>query len=344
MRARSGRTRRVASRAAPDTHGLDGRAEPTENNLSGADVAIPLGVLVGVCGVSGSGKSSLVVDAVGARPRTAAADDVGRLRRRRTRRPRGDRRRARAAVVADQSRAGIRSPGAFLGVQRALRRAYAQSDEAVARDVREEDLAPRCDACHGRGAVREDMGFLPALERPCDACEATGYGADVREIAVRGRTLPELDALTLDEVLELWGDLPPVARSLEAACALGLGYLVLAQRSTSLSGGEAQRLKLTLELAKLAPEPTLYILDEPTVGLHARDVALLVDSLDRLVEAGHSVLVVEHDPTLLACCDRLIELGPGGGPDGGRVIAEGTPEQLARSRTPTAPYLRAVLG
>jgi excinuclease ABC subunit A len=134
-----------------------------------------------------------------------------------------------------------------------------------------------------------------------------------------------------------------VAAPLTVASSLGLGYLVLGQRPSSLSGGEAQRLKLARELARRASKPTLYILDEPTVGLHALDVQPLRDALHDLVRRGHTVLVVEHDPALLACCDWLMEMGPGGGPDGGHVIATGTPEEMADGNTPTAPYVRAVL-
>jgi excinuclease ABC subunit A len=317
--------------------------KPTQNNLCGEDVRLPLGVMTGLCGVSGSGKSTLAIDIVAralAPPRLttsvaysevapgAHAGIAGAPSR---------------TVFADQTRAGIHTPGAFLGVLGTLRKAYAASDEALARGLREADLVPRCDVCHGRGSTREDMGFLPRLERPCDSCEATGYRAEARELAVRGRTLPELGALTIEQVLEAWGDLDSVARPLTTAVSLGLGYLVLAQRSSGLSGGEAQRLKLVRELGKERTEPTLYILDEPTVGLHEKDVVVLVDALDGLVGRGHSVLVVEHHPVVLACCDRLVELGPGGGPDGGRVVAEGTPEELAADGTPIAPYVREAL-
>jgi excinuclease ABC subunit A len=246
-------------------------------------------------------------------------------------------------VHADQNRVGIRSPGAFLGALGALRRAYAASDEAVARGLTEDDLVPRCDSCKGRGSIREDLAFLAAVEHPCDACDASGYRAEVRELAVAGLSLPRLETRTIDEVLRRWGEHGPVARPLRAAAELGLGYLTLGQQSRSLSGGELQRLKLARELARPASRPTLFILDEPTVGLHGRDVARLVGALDGLVERGNGVLVVDHDPVLLACCDHLLELGPGGGPDGGRPVASGTPEQLAGGDTPTAPFLREVL-
>jgi excinuclease ABC subunit A len=187
------------------------------------------------------------------------------------------------------------------------------------------------------------MGFMPSLARACDACDGTGYRADVRELVVRGHSLPDLSRLTLDAVAELWADVERVARPLSVAASLGLGYLRLGQPSHSLSGGEAQRLRLCRELVKASRTPTLFILDEPTLGLHASDILRLEAVLDGLVEAGNSVLVVEHDPALLAWCDALVELGPGGGPNGGRVIATGTPDEVARLDTPTAPYLREAL-
>ena len=316
---------------------------PTANNLAGDDVELPLGVMTGLCGVSGSGKSTLAIGIIArvlapARLTTSVAyEDI---------RPgahAGIDGAPSRAIHSDQSRSGIHTPGAFLGVVEPLRRAFAASAEAAARGLDEASLAPDCDACHGRGQIREDMGFMPSLERPCDACDGTGYRLEVRGLVVRGSSLPALAGQSLDEVLAAWSDIDRIARPLRVASSLGLGYLRFGQPARSLSGGEAQRLRLARELAKTTRKPTLYILDEPTLGLHALDVARLVQVLDRLVADGHSVLVVEHDPLLLACCDRLVELGPGGGPDGGHIVAAGTPEAVAAGSTPTAPYLAAVL-
>jgi excinuclease ABC subunit A len=316
---------------------------PRENNLTGEDVTIPLRVLVGLCGLSGSGKSTLAADTLGralapAKLTSTWPDEpvqpgvhdgiVGAPAR---------------TIVVDQRAQGVTSPGALLGVSAALRRLYAASDAAVAAGSSFDDLAPRCDGCHGRGLVREEMGFLPDVRRACDACDGTGYTAEVRQLRVRGRSLPELEALTLEHVRELWSDVDAVARPLGLAVDLGLGYLVVRQPAVSLSGGELQRLKLVRELGRKNVEPTLFILDEPTVGQSESDVARLVAVLDRLVDRGDTVLVVDHHPGLLAACDRLIELGPGAGPDGGRVVASGTPAQVARRSTATAPYLREAL-
>jgi excinuclease ABC subunit A len=331
-----GRSRRTPTRELVVRH-------PTEHNLSGDDIRIPLGIVAGICGVSGSGKSTLAVDILA---RALAPQKISTSVAYEDIRPgahdRIDGAPARV-VVSDQSRSGIQTPGAYLGVIEALRRAYADSGEAASHGLEADALTPDCDACHGRGVIREDMGFMPSLARACDACDGTGYRADVRELVVRGHDLPELSRLTLDAVAELWADVERVARPLSVAASLGLGYLRLGQPSHSLSGGEAQRLRLCRELVKASRTPTLFILDEPTLGLHASDVVRLEAVLDGLVDAGNSVLVVEHDPALLAWCDALVELGPGGGPNGGRVIATGTPDEVARLDTPTAPYLREAL-
>jgi excinuclease ABC subunit A len=188
------------------------------------------------------------------------------------------------------------------------------------------------------------MGFLPAVHTPCETCQGTGYLPEAWEVRLRGFALPELFSLTIDQVHALWDDEEKLARPLVAARDVGLGYLVLRQPGYALSGGEAQRLKIAKELCRTAPTETLYILDEPSVGQHLEDVARLVGVLHRLVDAGHTVLVVEHHPHILAACDWLVEFGPGGGPDGGRVVAAGTPETIAAGDTPTAPYLGEVLG
>ena len=313
-----------------------------QHNLDVDELRVPLGVLVGVCGVSGSGKSSLFVDTLGlalAPPKITTSVAMVQyepgVHESITGAP--DR-----TVVADQSRTGITSPGHHLGLVAALRRVFARSDDALAADLTEKDFAAGCDACTG-GQVVESMGFLPPVIVTCDACDGTGYRAEVRAVAARGRTLPEVEAATIDDLAAAWGDVGAIGRACDAARRLGLGYLVVRQPAWTLSGGEAQRLKLARELAKKAVQPTLYLLDEPTVGLHVTDIEVLVRALDEVVDAGHSVVVVEHDPNLLACCDHLIEMGPGAGPDGGRVIAEGTPDDLALLDTPTAPFLAEAL-
>ena len=344
-------TRAVLNGDGPATD--RGRREPTgwmhvtgarENNLDGLDVRVPLGVLVGVCGVSGSGKSSLVADTIAlglTRPKTnIPGRGVVRVRP-------GEHDAIFGApgrtVVADQSRAEITSPGMFLGLIGAVRKEFAASEAAIEQGLTVKDLTYRCDACKGKGVWQQDMSFLPSVPQDCDACGGSGYRHEAATLRLRGRSLVDIEALTIAELVDEWDDIDAVRRVGGAAIALGLGYLVVRQPGWSLSGGEAQRLKLAKEFARPTKAPALYVLDEPTVGLHATDVAVLVHTLDKLIASGNSVLVVEHDPAFLAACDWLIELGPGAGPDGGRIVFEGPPDGLLRADTSTAPHLREVL-
>lgn len=173
------------------------------------------------------------------------------------------------------------------------------------------------------------MQFLPDVTAPCPACGGTRYGPRVREVLYRGRTIAEILAMTVDEALELFVAQPKIRERLTVLAEVGLGYLTLGQSATTLSGGEAQRMKLARELARRTAGPTLYVLDEPTTGLHVADIVVLLRVLDRLVEAGHTVLVIEHDPVVLRHADRIVDLGPGAGPEGGRIVVAGTPEDVA---------------
>ena len=314
-----------------------------ENNLRGDALAIPLGTLTGVCGVSGSGKSTLLIDTLGRilarrkqttsvayEPIEPGEHDSLENQPRRT-------------VVVDQARAGVGSPADFLDLTRALRRVYAESDDARALGLDEKQLARSCSSCNGRGATSTDMGFLPDIHTPCETCRGTGYLAEAWEVRVHDVPFPEAFSLTIDEVAARFGECESLHLPLTAAREVGLGYLVLRQPAQALSGGEAQRLKIARELCRKAPASTLYLLDEPTVGQHLEDVARLIQVLHRLVDEGHTAVVIEHHPHLLAACDWLVELGPGGGPDGGCIVAEGTPPDVASGDTPIAPYLREVL-
>jgi excinuclease ABC subunit A len=187
------------------------------------------------------------------------------------------------------------------------------------------------------------MGFLPDEWSTCETCQGTGYRQEAWQVGIDGIALPEINAMTIEDVYQHFWKEESLATRLDILRQVGLGYLVWKQPSYTLSGGEVQRLKIAKELIKKSKHKTLYILDEPTVGLHLADVACLVEVLNRLVQAGHTVLAVEHHPNLLAACDWIVELGPVGGPEGGRMIAAGTPEQVAQMDTPTAPYLRELL-
>lgn len=318
-----------------------------ENNLRGEDVRLPLGVLVGICGVSGSGKSTLLIDTLGRalapRKHTTSVAyepiDPG----------------AHDAIegapsrvwVLDQAKAGVTSPADYLGLTQALHRIFAETEDAQVLGLDARALGERCSACDGRGLTTLDMGFLPSVHVPCEPCRGTGYRAEAWGVHLNGVALPDVFGKTIDEVVTLLGERlaeeQGLARKLQAVQDVGLGYLVLRQPGYSLSGGEAQRLKIADELSRSERAGTLYILDEPTVGQHLEDIGRLIGVLHRLVEAGNSAFVIEHHTLLLAACDWIIEFGPGGGPDGGRVIAQGTPEAVAAGATPTAPYLRKEL-
>ncbi|MCP4536188.1 MAG: ATP-binding cassette domain-containing protein [Chloroflexi bacterium] len=318
------------------------------NNLRGEDVQLPLGVLVGVCGVSGSGKSTLVIDTMGRalapkkqttsvayEPIKPGAHDA--IKGAPTR-----------VILVDQAKAGVSSPANFLGLNKLLHKLYAASEDAQALGLDEAQLGRKCSVCNGSGSIKIDMGFLPDVHTPCDTCQGTGYRPEAWQVRLCGLALPELFTRTIDEVYDRFSDEEKLARSLTAVRDVGLGYLVLRQPGYALSGGEAQRLKIAKELARKnsgrkTSVETLYILDEPTVGQHLEDVARLIGVLHKLVDHGHTVLAVEHHSHLLASCDWLVELGPGGGPEGGRIVATGTPEVLASGNTPTAPYLKQVL-
>ena len=187
------------------------------------------------------------------------------------------------------------------------------------------------------------MGFLPNVINDCEICAGTGYSREAWQVKVKGYSIPEINHLTVKQVYELFKDKEIIKNKLEIIMRVGLGYLVMNQPAYTLSGGEAQRLKIAKELTKKTSKKTLYILDEPTVGLHLEDISQLIKVLQELVDQGHSVLIIEHHPHVLTSCDWLIELGPQGGPEGGRVIAEGTPEEISRLHTPTAPYIKEVL-
>lgn len=313
------------------------------NNLRGEEVKFPLGVFTGVCGISGSGKSTLLIDTVGRalvkqlhsssfarEPLEPSEYDAIINEPKRT-------------FLVDQSRRGIRSPASFLGLLRPLLKIFADSDDAQALGLDLKALSQQCSACRGRGLLRLDMGFLPDEYVECETCKGTGYRPEAWEVQVNELSLPEVNHLTLDEVYEHFHNYKEIAEPLEMVRDVGLGYLVWNQRAYTLSGGEAQRLKIVKELLKEAKEKTLYILDEPTVGLHMEDVAQLATILNHLADNGHTVIVIEHHPHLLASCDWLIELGPRGGPEGGKIIAQGPPDQIITTNTPTAPYLREIL-
>ena len=314
-----------------------------ENNLKNITADIPTDVLVGICGVSGSGKSTLLIDTIGraVAPRKfttsvsfepiepGAHDAIEGVPER--------------VVILDQGRKGISSPGQALDIFKHLIKLYSESEDAKALGLDEKALSKPCTACEGNGRIRIEMGFLPDVFSDCEICSGTGYSPETWNVRIQGLSLPDLNALTLEEMYEIFKSEDRVASVLKTALDVGLGYLVLKQPSVALSGGEIQRLKIAQELSKKQKQGTLFILDEPTVGQHMEDVERLVHVLHGLVDDGYGVIVIDHHPNLLAACDYLIEFGPKGGPEGGRIIASGPPRRIAELHTPTAPFIKHIL-
>jgi excinuclease ABC subunit A len=305
------------------------------NNLAGIDVEIPLGVLVAVTGVSGSGKSTLVGDLL----HPALAARLGGSERD----PGGYDALEGADLIdrvlhVDQSpigRSPRSNPATYTGLFDGIRKLFAA--EPLARD-RGYDAGRfsfnvkggRCEACDGAGAITLDMQFLADAHYTCDACHGRRYEPSTLEVRYRDHSIADVLALQVRDALELFADRPAIARPLATLADVGLGYLRLGQPAPTLSGGEAQRVKLATELQRRSTGRTLYLLDEPTIGLHPADVQQLLGVIDRLVAAGNTVLVIEHDLDLVKCADHVIDLGPEGGPGGGRLVAAGTPEEVAR--------------
>ena len=313
------------------------------NNLKEVNLALPTGLLTGICGVSGSGKSTLMIDTLGRilspkkHTTSVAYEEIQPCPYQSISNP------PQRCIIVDQAKAGIINPADYMGLESIIRKRYLQSATAESLLLTEADLRRNCSVCRGRGYTRTDLAFLPPLFTPCDVCGETGYTGEALEVYLRGKNLAQFFALTVDEALELWSDDPKIAAPLTCLCDMGLGYLLLRQPNISLSGGEVQRIKIAKELKKKTAGSTLYLLDEPTIGLHMDDVVRFVAIVKNLCGKNRSVAVVEHHPWLLSRCDWLIELGPGGGPKGGSIVAQGTPEEISEGDSPTAPYIREAL-
>ncbi|WP_420309803.1 ATP-binding cassette domain-containing protein [Streptomyces sp. YS-B37] len=300
----------------------------TRHNLRDVTAEFPLGVFTAVTGVSGSGKSTLIGEI------TEELAGVGRL------------------VSVDQKPIG-RTPrsnlATYTGLFDVVRKVFAATDEARQRGYGVGRFSfnvagGRCETCQGEGFVSVELLFLPSTYAPCPDCGGARYNPETLQVTYRGRNIADVLDLTVENAAEFFADTPAVARSLTTLLDVGLGYLTLGQPATELSGGEAQRIKLATELQRAHRTHTLYLLDEPTTGLHPADVELLLHQLHGLVDAGHTVIVVEHDMSVVAGADWVIDLGPGGGEKGGRVVAAGTPTEVAGTRgSTTAPYLKNAL-
>ncbi|MCR5015393.1 MAG: excinuclease ABC subunit UvrA [Ruminococcus sp.] len=321
----------------------------TEHNLKNIDVTIPLGKLICVTGVSGSGKSSLVNEVIykhlaaklnRARIRAGSftsMDGIEELDK---------------VICIDQSPIGRTprsNPATYTGVFNDIRDLFAQTPDAKAHGYAAGRFSfnvrgGRCEACEGDGIIKIEMHFLPDIYVPCEVCKGKRYNRETLEVHYKGKSIYDVLEMTVDEAVEFFEHIPKIARKLRTLQDVGLGYIRLGQSATTLSGGEAQRVKLSTELSKRATGRTIYILDEPTTGLHTADVHRLIDVLQELTNQGNTVLVIEHNLNVIKVADHIIDLGPEGGDGGGTIVAEGTPEEVAKcKKSYTGQYLKKYL-
>lgn len=319
------------------------------NNLKNIDVDIPLGIFTCVTGVSGSGKSSLVNEIVkktllrelnGARTRSLDYDEILGIEQ------------LDKIIDIDQSPIGRTprsNPATYTGLFDLIREVYAQTPDARMRGYNNGRFSfnvkgGRCEACRGDGIIKIEMHFLPDIYVPCEVCRGKRYNRETLEVRYKGKSIADVLDMTVEEALEFFAPLPRLAKKLQTPYDVGLGYVRLGQPSTTLSGGEAQRVKLATELSRKDTGRTLYVLDEPTTGLHVADVKRLLEILQRLCEGGSSVLVIEHNLDVIKTADYIIDLGPEGGNRGGTVVATGTPEEVAAvAGSYTGQYLKPIL-
>jgi excinuclease ABC subunit A len=306
-----------------------------ENNLKNIDVAIPLGKLVVITGVSGSGKSTLMIDVLyrklaqtiyRSKERPGDHDDIEGLEY------------IDKVIHIDQSPIGRTprsNPGTYTKMYDAIRTLFAELPESKIRGYTPGRFSfnvkgGRCENCQGEGQLRIEMQFLPDIYVPCEVCHGARYNHETLQVKYKGKSIADVLNMTVSEGLEFFENIPTIHSKLETLAAVGLGYIRIGQPATTLSGGEAQRVKLSRELSKRATGQTLYVLDEPSTGLHTADVAKLIEVLQSLVDKGNTVLIIEHNPDIIKVADHIIDLGPEGGDEGGYVIAQGTPEEVAQ--------------
>jgi excinuclease ABC subunit A len=320
------------------------------NNLKEINIDIPLGKFICVTGVSGSGKSTLIEETLypilsnrfyNSRRKPLPYKKIQGLEH------------IDKVIDIDQSPIGRTprsNPATYTGTFTFIRDLFSQTPEAKLRGYKPGRFSfnvkgGRCEACEGDGIIKIEMHFLPDVYIPCEVCKGRRYNNETLEIRYKGKNIAEVLDMTVAEALEFFGNIPPLKRKLMTLYNVGLGYIHLGQQATTLSGGEAQRVKLSTELSKTATGKTFYILDEPTTGLHFEDIKMLLNVLNELVNRGNTVLVIEHNMDVIKTADWIIDLGPEGGDDGGYVIATGTPEQVAKNgKSYTGQFLKKELG
>jgi excinuclease ABC subunit A len=338
----------------PD-HRREGKGEivvrgARQHNLQNIDVGFPLGAFVAVTGVSGSGKSTLVNDVL-YRSVAKALNPHTKLFPGKHRRVEGlDR--IDKVIDIDQSPIGRTprsNPATYTGVFDHVRKLFAKTPDARRRGYQPGRFSfnvrgGRCEACSGDGTIKIEMHFLPDIYVPCEVCKGKRYNRETLEVRYKGKNISEVLEMSVAEACEFFAAIPPIARHMNTLQDVGLGYIKLGQPAPTLSGGEAQRVKLSTELAKRSTGKTLYILDEPTTGLHFDDVAKLLGVLHRLVDVGNSVVVIEHNLDVIKTADHIVDLGPEGGSGGGMIVAEGTPEEVTRvADSYTGQFLKPML-
>ena len=320
-----------------------------ENNLKDIDVAFPLGVMTVVSGVSGSGKSTLVNDIV-------AKELSARLNRAQSVPGTHDKidgvEQLDKAIVIDQSPIGRTprsNPATYTGIFTAIRELFASTPEANVRGYKAGRFSfnvkgGRCEHCQGDGMIKIEMHFLPDVYVVCDECKGRRYNREALEIKYKNKTISDVLDMTVEQAAEFFDSVPAIARKLTTLVEVGLGYIRLGQPATTFSGGEAQRIKLATELSKRSTGKTMYILDEPTTGLHSADVKRLLGILQQLVEGGNTMIIIEHNLDVIKSADYIIDMGPEGGAGGGTVVASGTPEQITKiADSFTGKYLKQML-
>ena len=321
----------------------------SENNLKNIDVDIPLGEFVCVTGVSGSGKSSLINEIL---YKKLATELNGARKIEGTNRGILGIENLDKVISIDQSPIGRTprsNPATYTGVFTDIRDLFASTADSKAKGYKSNRFSfnvkgGRCEACQGDGIVKIEMHFLADIYVPCEVCKGARYNRETLEIKYKGKSIYDVLEMTVEEGLEFFSSIPKIKRKLQTLFDVGLGYIKIGQPATTLSGGEAQRVKLSTELSKKSTGKTIYILDEPTTGLHTADVHKLIEVLQRLVDNGNSVVVIEHNLDVIKTADHIIDLGPDGGDDGGYIVAEGTPEEVSKNpKSYTGQYLKRVL-